>query len=84
MLLSVLFSRLYVYKWGIRFRLNLMSFDDISRVRLKWGGRLLVINKHGIHWLVEQHWYLLSNSSDFLRKLKSLKTELPTEYDATT
>lgn len=81
MLLSVLFSRLYVYKWGIRFRLNLISFDDISRVRLKWGKRLLVINKIDVHWLVEQHWYLLSNSSDFLRELKSLRPELQTEYE---
>lgn len=79
MLLSVLFSRLYVYKWGIRFRLNLASFDDISRVRLKWGKRLLVINKYGVNWLVEQHWYLLSNPSDFIKKLKSLRPELQTE-----
>jgi hypothetical protein len=80
-LFSVFFSRLYVYKWGIRYRLNLTSFDDISRVRLKWGKRLLIINKIGVHWVVEQHWYLLPNSSDFLKKLKSLKSELQTEYE---
>ncbi len=80
-LLSVLFSRLYVYNWGIRFRLNFMNFDDVSRVRLKWGGRLLIINKTGVHWSVEQHWYLLSNSHDCLKKLKCLKPDLQTAPD---
>ena len=80
-LFSVLFSKLYVYQWGIRFRLNLLSFDDVSRVRLKWGKRLVVINRQGVNWLVEQQWYLLANSSDFIKKLQSLRPELQTEYD---
>jgi len=80
-LLSVLFSRLYVYKWGIRFRLNLMSFDNVSRVRLKWGGRLLVINRHGVNWLVEQHWYLLSDSLGFVKVLKSQRPEFQIMYE---
>jgi hypothetical protein len=80
-LFSVLFSWIHVHKWGIRFRLNLLSFDDVSRVRLKWGKRLVVINKQGVNWLVEQHWYLLANSSGFLKKIESLRPELQTKYE---
>jgi hypothetical protein len=77
--LSVLFSWLHVYKWGIRFRLNLLSFDDVSGVRLKWGKRLLVINRQGTNWLIEQHWYLIANPTDFMNRLNSLRPELKTE-----
>jgi hypothetical protein len=79
--ISVLFSWVHVYKWGIRFRLNLLSFDDVSRVRLKWGKRVVVINRQGVNWLVEEHWYLLANSSGFLKKLESLRPELQTKYE---
>jgi hypothetical protein len=79
-LFSILFSWLHIHRWGIRFRLNLSNFDDISRVRLKWGKRLLVINKQSVNWLVEQHWYILFNPSDFIKKLSSLRPELQTEY----
>jgi len=78
-LLSLFFSWLHVYKWGIRFRLNLLSFDDVSEVRLKWGKRLLVLNRQGTNWLIEQHWYLLTNSADFMNRLSSLRPELKTE-----
>jgi hypothetical protein len=81
LLVSVLFSWVHVYKWGIRFRLNLLSFDDVSKVRLKWGKRVVVINRQGVNWLVEEHRYLLADSSDFIKKLESLRPELQTKYE---
>ena len=71
-LFSILFSKLKVYDDGISFRLYHVYFDEIGRIRLKWGGRLLVFGK--------LNWYLLLNPKEFIEAIKSVKPELLIEY----
>jgi hypothetical protein len=78
---SVLSSKLYVYEWGFRYRLNAMPFDEISKIRLKLRWRLLVVNRCGGNWLVDQNWYLLHNPLGFGREVKHVKPELSIEYE---
>jgi len=44
-LYSILFSELKVYEDGITFRMYHVYFDEMGRIRLKWGGRLLIFAK---------------------------------------
>ena len=71
-LLSILFSKLKVYEDGISFRMYHVYFDEMGRIRLKWGGRLLTFGK--------LNWYLLLNPEEFIRAIKAVKPEVLTEY----
>ncbi len=78
-LFSVLFSKLYVYPWGLRIRGNFMTFDSVNTLKLSARWKLLVHLKGG-NWLVEQNWFLLSKPLWFGRELKRIHPGLPIEY----
>lgn len=71
-LYSILFSKLKVYEDGITFRMYHVYFDEMSRIQLKWGGRLLVFGKLS--------WYLLLNPREFVDAVKAVKPEALVEY----
>lgn len=71
-LFSILFSKLKVYEDGITFRMYHVYFDEIGRIRLKWGGRLLIFGK--------LNWYLLLNPREFVNAIKAVKPEVLVEY----
>jgi len=71
-LFSVIFSKLKVYDDGISFRMYHVYFDEMGRIQLKWGGRLLVFGK--------LNWYLLLNPEEFIEAIKSVKPEVLVEY----
>ncbi len=62
-LYSILFSKLKVYEDGISFRMYHVYFDEMGRIKLKWGGRLLVFGK--------LNWYLLLNPREFVEAVKA-------------
>jgi len=72
-LYSILFSKLKVYKDGISFRMYHVYFDEMGKIRLKWGGRILVL---GWKW----DWYLLLNPQKFIEAIKFVKPELLLGY----
>ena len=67
-LFSILFSKLKVYEDGISFRTYHRCFDEMGRIELKWGGRILVF---GWKW----DWYLLLNPQRFIEAVKAVKPE---------
>lgn len=69
---SIIFSKIKVYEDGISFRMYHVYFDEISKIQLKWGGRLLVFGK--------LNWYLLLNPEEFIRAIKAVKPEALVEY----
>jgi len=71
-LFSVIFSKLKVYDDGISFRMYHVYFDEMGRIQLKWGGRLLVFGN--------LNWYLLLNPEKFIEAIKSVKPEVLVEY----
>jgi hypothetical protein len=71
-LLFILFSKLKVCEDGISFRTYHVYFDEMGRIQLKWGGRLLVFGK----W----NWYLLLNPKKFVEAVKTVKPEALEEY----
>jgi hypothetical protein len=71
-LYSILFSKLKVYEDGISFRMYHVYFDEMGRIKLKWGGRLLVFGK--------LNWYLLLNPREFVEAVKAVKPEVLVEY----
>jgi len=71
-LYSILFSKLKVYEDGITFRMYHVYFDEMGRIRLKWGGRLLIFGK--------LNWYLLLNPREFVNAIKAVKPEVLVEY----
>jgi len=71
-LFSILVSKLKVYEDGISFRMYHVYFDEMDRIRLKWGGRLLVFGK--------LNWYLLLNPREFVKAVKAVKPEVLVEY----
>jgi hypothetical protein len=72
-LFSILFSKLKVYEDGISFRMYHVYFDEVDKIRLKWGGRILVL---GWKW----NWYLLLNPQKFIEVIRSVKPEVWVEY----
>jgi len=70
-LYSILFSKLKVYEDGISFRMYHVYFDEMSRIKLKWSGRLLVFGKLS--------WYLLLNPREFVQAIKAVKPEMLVE-----
>lgn len=71
-LYSILFSKLKVYADGITFRMYHVYFDEMGRIKLKWGGRLLVFGK--------LNWYLLLNPEEFVGAVKTVKPEVLVKY----
>ena len=71
-LFSILFSKLKVYEDGISFRMYHVYFDEMGRIRLRWGGRLLTFGK--------LNWYLLLNPRKFVEVIKAVKPEVLIEY----
>lgn len=71
-LYSILFSKLKMYEDGITFRMYHVYFDEMGRIKLKWGGRLLVFGK--------LNWYLLLNPREFVEAVKAVKPEVLVEY----
>lgn len=71
-LFSILFSKLKVYEDGITFRMYHVYFDEMGRIRLKWGGRLLIFGK--------LNWYLLLNPREFVNAIEAVKPEVLVEY----
>jgi hypothetical protein len=67
-LFSILFSKLKVYDDGISFRMYHVYFE-MDRIRLKWGGRILVL---GWKW----DWYLLPNPQGFIKAVRAVKPEV--------
>lgn len=43
LLFSILFGKLKVYEDGTSFRMYHVYFDEADKIRLKWGGRILVL-----------------------------------------
>lgn len=72
-LYSILFSKLKVYEDGISNRMYHVYFDEMGKVRLKWGGRILVL---GWKW----NWYLLLNPQRFIEAIKAVKPEVLIGY----
>jgi hypothetical protein len=71
-LYSILFSKLKVHKDGISFRMYHVYFDEMGRIRLKWGGRLLIFGK--------LNWYLLLNPREFVKAVEAVRPEVLVEY----
>ena len=72
-LISIVFSKIKVDKDGLMFRMYYVGFDEIGRIRFKWGGRVLVLGR----WL---NWYLLLNPKEFVEAVKTVKPEALLEY----
>lgn len=72
-LYSILFSKLKVYEDGISNRMYHVYFDEMGKVRLKWGGRILVL---GWKW----NWYLLLSPQRFIEAIKAVKPEVLIGY----
>ena len=73
-LFSILFSKLKVYGDGISFRMYHVGFDEISRIRLRWGGRLMTYGKK------LDLGYILLNPEKFVEAVKDVKPEVLVEY----
>jgi hypothetical protein len=71
-LFSILFSKLKVYEDGISFGMYHVFFDEMGRIKLKFGGRLLVFGK--------LNWCLLLNPNKFVEAVKAVKPEILVEY----
>jgi hypothetical protein len=64
-LFSILVSKLKVYDDGISFRMYHVGFDEISRIRLRWGGRLMTYGKK------LDLGYILLNPEKFVEAVKA-------------
>ena len=73
-LYSILFSKLKVYEDGISFRMYHVYFDEMSRIKLRWGGRLMTYGKK------LDLGYILLNPSKFVEAVKAVKPEVLIEY----
>jgi len=73
-LFSILFSKLKVYDDGISFRMYHVGFDEMSRIRLRWGGRLMTYGKR------LDLGYILLNPEKFVEAVKAVKPEVLVGY----
>ncbi|MGD8544304.1 MAG: hypothetical protein PVG48_04225 [Candidatus Bathyarchaeota archaeon] len=71
---SVLFSRILMNDEGIRYRIYYVSFDEISEIKLRWGGRLMTYGKK------LDLGYILLNPKEFVEAVKVIKPEALAEY----
>ena len=73
-LLSILFSKVKIDEEGIRFRMYYVSFNKISRIKLRWGGRLMTYGKR------LDLGYILLNPEKFVEAVKAVKPEALVGY----
>jgi len=73
-LFSILFSKIKVYEDGISFRMYHVYFDEISRIKLRWGGRLMTYGRK------LDLGYILLNPNKFVEAVKAVKPEVLVEY----
>ena len=73
-LFSILFSKLKVYEDGISFRMYHVYFDEMSRIKLRWGGRLMTYGRK------LDLGYILLNPNKFVEAVKAVKPEVLIEY----
>lgn len=73
-LLSILLSKLKVYEDGIMFRMYYVGFDEISRIKLRWGGRLMTYGKK------LDLGYILLNPGKFVEAVEAVKPEVLVAY----
>ena len=73
-LYSILFSKLKVYEDGISFRMYHVYFDEMSRIKLRWGGRLMTYGRK------LDLGYILLNPNKFVEAVKAVKPEVLIEY----
>lgn len=71
---SILFSKLKVYEDGIMFRMYHVGFDEISRIRLRWGGRLMTYGKK------LDLGYILLDPEKFVEAVRAVKPEILEGY----
>ena len=69
-LFSILFGKLKVYEDGIMFRTYYVGFDEISRIKLRWGGRLMTYGKK------LDLGYILLNPNKFAEVVRAVKPEV--------
>ena len=72
--LSIVFSKIKIDADGIRFRMYYVSFNEISRIKLRWGGRLMTYGKK------LDLGYVLLNPKKFIEAVKVFKPEALTDY----
>ena len=72
--LSIVFSKIKVDKDGVMFRMYYVGFDEISRIRLRWGGRLMTYGKK------LDLGYIMLNPEKFVEAVRAVKPEALTEY----
>jgi hypothetical protein len=72
-LYSILFSKLKVYEDGISFRMYHVCFDEMSRIKLRWGGRLMTYGRK------LDLGYILLNPNKFVEAVKAVKPEILVE-----
>jgi len=73
-LFSIVFSKIKIDKNGIKFRMYYVSFNEISRINLKWGGRLMTYEKR------LDLGYVLLNPKKFIEAVRVVKPEALAEY----
>jgi len=72
--LSIVFSKIKVDKGGIRFRMYYVSFNKISEIKLRWGGRLMTYGKK------LDLGYILLNPEKFVEAVRAVKPEALVGY----
>ena len=73
-LLSIVFSKIKVDKDGITFRMYHVSFNKISEIKFRWGGRLMTYGKR------LDLGYILLNPEKFVEAVRAVKPEALVGY----
>ena len=74
-LISIVFSKIKVDEEGIKFRIYyIIRFSEISRIKLRWGGRLMTYGKR------LDLGYILLNPKKFVEAIRVVKPEALAEY----
>ena len=73
-LLSILFSKVKIDEEGIRFRMYYVSFNKISEIKFRWGGRLMTCGKK------LDLGYILLNPEKFVEAVRAVKPEALVGY----
>jgi hypothetical protein len=73
-LISLMLSKIRIDEDGIKFRIYYIRFNEISRIKLRWGGRLMTYGKK------LDLGYILLNPKKFVEAVKVVKPEVLGEY----
>ena len=68
-LISTVFSKIKIDENGIKFRIYYVSFNEISRIKLRWRGRLMTYGKK------LDLGYILLNPKKFVEAVRVVKPE---------